>query len=438
MGRKKNRKRNAAKRAQNSGGNVALDVKNDQKSAEITENNLEKLVKNDHRSVSGASEKVGIEEDLIGGDLGLVGTKESEREDVASVVNDAKESAEEEGVPEAKGSLKLEGVDQGLTDEKAAPKAVQKKAEIEIDGVRNSRRKQVCPWVWWLIGLTGVVLVTTAGMAMWKALGDGLFGGENTDVAVEEKPEKPEEEEKPEESPKEEPPKEEKPIEGETPKTPEPPIEERPQGEVEVPEVAPGSRVIALTFDDGPSSATTPRLLDILQQRGVRATFFVLGTLAERNPDIIRREAAEGHEVASHTPYHNQLTNLTHAQVRAEAVEMDRIFTEILGTVPPFTRPPYGAHNEVVRDALHQPLITWSIDPRDWADRNAAVVCNRVVSAAFDGAIILVHDIHATTVDAVPCIVDNLRAQGYEFLTVSELAAVKNVPLVNGGVYGRF
>ena len=344
---------------------------------------------------------------------------------------------EQEISGELVGMERLEEVREGrqMNDE------VQRQREDEVDqGEPTKKTQRECSWKWCLAGVVAVFLVLTTGAAMWSALGRRVLDAGEVIARADEAETPGDGEVNEEESPKEEPPKE-KPSDTETPEEPEQPsqqIVDRPKDEVELPAVTPGSRVIALTFDDGPSAATTPRLLDILKGRNVKATFFVLGTLAERNPDIIKREAAEGHEIASHTPYHNQLTNLTYAQVRAEAVEMDRIFTEILGVVPPFTRPPYGAYNATVQDALHQPLITWSIDPRDWADRNSDIVCNRVISAAFDGAIILVHDIHATTVDAVPCIVDNLRKQGYEFLTVSELAAMKNVPLVNGGVYGSF
>lgn len=215
-------------------------------------------------------------------------------------------------------------------------------------------------------------------------------------------------------------------------------ISPRPDNPAKDPNVTPGSKLVALTFDDGPSAATTPRLLDILKQKGVKVTFFVLGNMAQRSPDILRREVAEGHEVGSHTPYHNQLTKLNFSQVRAEAIEMDRIFTDILGTVPPFTRPPYGSFNQTVKDALAQPLVLWSVDPLDWKYRNAATVRSNVVSATRDGSIILMHDIHATTVDAVAGIIDDLRAQGYEFLTVSELAAAKDQPLLTGWAYYSF
>lgn len=315
--------------------------------------------------------------------------------------------------------------------------------DIEVDGSVGERRRGKS-WIWWVIFVAGMLLAAGGICLAFMDKNEGAEVGvednktqdqaeENPEVqevvtgegVVEKEPAEGEEEEKPTEEVK----PQEQPVQ---------PIQPRPERPVELPEVKPGSRLIALTFDDGPSASTTPRLLDILQQRDVKATFFVLGTMAQRAPEILKREAAEGHEVASHTPYHNQLTRLSYAQVRAEAAEMDRIFTEILGTVPPFTRPPYGSQNATVGQALGQPMILWSIDPRDWQDRNAGVVCSRVTSAARDGAIILVHDIHASTVDAVPCIVDNLRAQGYEFLTVSELAAARGVSLADGVAYYSF
>ncbi len=211
-----------------------------------------------------------------------------------------------------------------------------------------------------------------------------------------------------------------------------------PKKPVEVPDSATGKKLVALTFDDGPSAATTSRLLDILKEKNVKVTFFVLGNLAERNPALLQREEAEGHEVGSHTPYHNQQTKLSPASIQAEAATMNQIFINILGHSPAFTRPPYGSVNDSVRTNLAQPLILWSIDPEDWKYRNAATVRANVVGAAYDGAIALMHDIHATTVDAVPGIIDDLRAQGYEFLTVSELAKARGVALQNGWTYYNF
>lgn len=322
-------------------------------------------------------------------------------------------------------------------------------------GDERDRGERVQKWLQLTVMILCIVSLAVVGISAGKALldnkntqvsqGEGVEGSDrgDGDKEVEQPGEKAEEsggqkleetEPKPEPKPEVEQPEKAptQPIE-----QPNPPVR-RPAQPVEVPSEVEGNKVIALTFDDGPSTATTPRLLDILQDRGVHATFFVLGNLAVRSPDLVRREEAEGHEVASHTPYHHQLTKLSATQVQAEAAEMDRIFREILGHVPPFTRPPYGSYNATVGRALGQPMILWSIDPRDWADRNANIVCTRVTSAARDGAIILVHDIHATTVEAVPCIIDNLRARGYSFLTVSELAVYRGVQMVNGVAYGSF
>lgn len=334
----------------------------------------------------------------------------------------------------------------------SAQRREQRKVEKEIPKVApRMGRKQRHTWLWWLVGLLAVALLTLGTLLAINLISKSHAPGDETTIVngeqgneqpgEEEKPaedEQPEEpEEKPEESekPAEEPPKEEEP------KGDLPPVEPRPEPEPvpDLPDVTLGvTKLVALTFDDGPSSATTPRLLDILQSRNVKATFFVLGTMARKSPGIMQREWSEGHEVASHTMYHNQLTNLSAAQIRAEVLEMDQLFKEILGRVPPFTRPPYGSYNATVAEALGQPMILWSVDPRDWEVRNAAAVRARVVNSTQDGSIILLHDVHATTVDAVAGIIDDLHARGYEFVTVSELAELRNVPLVNGVAYGSF
>lgn len=332
-------------------------------------------------------------------------------------------------------------------DQRSVKEGKQEQNIPKTNGQRHHRH-----WLWWLVGVMVLMLIGGGCYLLiaqpWASSSQRETGQDaNEQPGDSQEPNEPEAQEPNDsgdpqapETPAESKPPETKPADPGATKPSDdktlPPIAQRP-GSSDYPDIT-SNKLIALTFDDGPSKATTPRLLDILNGRNVKATFFVLGNMALGAPDIVRREAAEGHEVASHTPYHNQLTLLNASQIRSQAIEMDRIFTDILGTVPPFTRPPYGSYNDTVRNALGQPLIIWSIDPRDWADRNASIVCSRVTSAAFDGAIILVHDIHATTVDAVPCIIDNLRAQGYQFLTVSELAAAKNVPLVNGGVYGSF
>ena len=197
-----------------------------------------------------------------------------------------------------------------------------------------------------------------------------------------------------------------------------------------------GKKLVALTFDDGPSGATTGRLLDILAEKGVKATFFVLGSRAEQESDLLRRQVAE-HEVGSHTMGHMDMTKMSVEAVRADTKQVRGVI-EAAGGELRLVRPPYGLSGGAVRGVMGTPLVLWTVDPEDWRVREAGTVRQRVVEAAFDGAIILMHDIYDSTVDAVGGIIDDLRAQGYEFLTVSELAEVRGVEMANGVAYGSF
>lgn len=199
-----------------------------------------------------------------------------------------------------------------------------------------------------------------------------------------------------------------------------------------------GKKLVAITFDDGPSAATTPRLLDILKEKKAKATFFVVGNMAIKNTDLLKREYAEGHEVGSHTMTHANLGRSTVAGIQWEEQAMDNLFVDVLGARPAITRPPYGEVNNTVRSTMNQPLIIWTVDTEDWRYRDAASVRSRAMAGVFDGAIILMHDIHGTTVDAVGAIIDDLRAAGYELVTVSEMAKIRGVSLQNGYSYGSF
>ncbi len=199
-----------------------------------------------------------------------------------------------------------------------------------------------------------------------------------------------------------------------------------------------GKKLIALTFDDGPSGLTTPRLLDILAAKNVRATFFVVGNMAYKNLDVLKREKLEGHEIGSHSTGHQNLPRLSAAELTANMNEMEALFQNNLGQKVQIMRPPYGALSQLVYDTMPYPMILWSIDPEDWKYRDAGRVRAAVVGAAFDGAVILVHDIHNSTIDAIAGIIDDLRARGYEFLTISELAEARGVKLSAGYRYGSF
>ncbi|MGP3972121.1 polysaccharide deacetylase family protein [Streptomyces sp. 6N223] len=184
---------------------------------------------------------------------------------------------------------------------------------------------------------------------------------------------------------------------------------------------------VALTFDDGPGPHTG-RLLDELAARRARATFFDVGRNAAARPALVCRQRDEGHEIGNHSWSHPDLTRLAPGEVRAELDRTGQAIRDATGDAeaPRLLRPPYGAHNAVVRDMgrrMGMPLILWSVDTEDWKYRDTAHVTNAVLGGVRPGAIVLMHDIHATTVAAVPAILDALADDGYDFVTVSELYA---------------
>ncbi|WP_152648032.1 polysaccharide deacetylase family protein [Demequina sediminicola] len=183
------------------------------------------------------------------------------------------------------------------------------------------------------------------------------------------------------------------------------------------------ARCIALTFDDGPVEGTNA-LLDVLASRGVKATFFMVGTNVEANPDVVARIHNEGHALGNHTMDHPQLTRLDEASIRDEIESTNDLIEAATGERSVLLRPPYGATNDTVSAVaadLGMAQILWDVDPEDWKDHDSAIVTERVESHAHDGAIILSHDIHETTRNAYAGIIDNLLGQGYTLVTVPEL-----------------
>lgn len=185
-------------------------------------------------------------------------------------------------------------------------------------------------------------------------------------------------------------------------------------------------KLVALTFDDGPSPQYTERLLDILKKNNVHATFFVIGKNAEKYPKIVAREHTEGHEIGSHTWSHPNLKNISQKKMEAERDKTDAIIKKITGETPKFLRPPYGNENAKVRAVWNRPLINWSVDTLDWKYRSKKHNIAAVNEQTKEGSIILFHDIHKTSVDSIQSVIDNLKAKGYKFVTVSELLAAGN------------
>ncbi len=208
------------------------------------------------------------------------------------------------------------------------------------------------------------------------------------------------------------------PPEPAPPPEPVPPAPSAPADEVDCAVL----RCIALTFDDGPGPYTA-ELLDELRAEDVRATFFVVGRNAAAHPDLVRQLVADGHAVGNHTWSHPRLPDVGPAAV---ATELDRTAAVLadLGVTTSLMRPPYGATDATVASVMADrgyAQVLWDVDTRDWSNRDVAITTERALAGAHGGAIVLMHDIHPTTVQAVPGILDALHAAGYTLVTVPEL-----------------
>ena len=189
---------------------------------------------------------------------------------------------------------------------------------------------------------------------------------------------------------------------------------------------------IAITFDDGPHPENTPRLLDILSARNVKATFYVIGRSVDLYPQIVRRTVAEGHEIGNHTHTHRLLSKLGDTEVRGELSRCRDAVARAAGVQMRTMRPPYGGLLQRQREMVHTefgyPTILWSVDPLDWKRPGPGVVTSRILSGTAAGGIVLAHDLHRQTVDAMPATIDGLLQRGFKFVTVSQLLAMKSEP----------
>ncbi len=185
---------------------------------------------------------------------------------------------------------------------------------------------------------------------------------------------------------------------------------------------------IAITFDDGPHPQNTPRLLDILRARNVKATFYVIGRSVDLHPQIVRRTVAEGHEIGNHTHTHRLLSKLSDSEVSNELSRCRDSVARAAGVGIRTMRPPYGGLLQRQRELVHAefgyPTILWSVDPLDWKRPGPSVVTSRILSGTNAGGIVLAHDLHAPTVDAMPATIDGLLRRGFQFVTVSQLLAM--------------
>ena len=200
-----------------------------------------------------------------------------------------------------------------------------------------------------------------------------------------------------------------------------------------------GQKIVALTFDDGPGPYTA-ELLDFLQQEDVRATFFVLGTRVDSYPRLIRRMAAEGHEVGNHSNAHNMLHKMDLVGVRQEMGKCAEKIEKLLGYRPSVMRCPGGNTSSIVTQYAQEadiPVAYWSVDTRDWESRNKDAILNVAFgkNGIKDGSIVLMHDIYKTTVEAAKEMILRLKEEGYVFVTVSELIEARRGGIVAGKQY---
>ena len=194
-------------------------------------------------------------------------------------------------------------------------------------------------------------------------------------------------------------------------------------------------KLLAITFDDGPAYAKTEKLITELDKRNARVSFFMLGELAYKQKDLVKKVYNYGHTIGSHTYNHKNLKKLNDDELSFEVNYTNEILSGIIGEDIRFIRPPYGAYNEDILKKTDMAFILWSVDTLDWKYRNATKVRDYIVEHANDGDIILLHDIHATSVEGVIMAIDILKEQGFEFVSLDEMLVFRNIKLENNKAY---
>lgn len=200
--------------------------------------------------------------------------------------------------------------------------------------------------------------------------------------------------------------------------------EENTEDEEYIRTIDPYAPMVALTFDDGPHELYSQQILDVLEQYHAVATFFEVGYNARCYPDILRRMASLGCEIASHTNAHHDLTTLSQDAMLTDLAKLDQIIYDATGATPTLVRPPYGAVNSMVKYQSGRAMVLWTVDTKDWLYRDVQVLTDFFMNYGdLDGEIVLLHSIHASTAEAMAVVIPWLIEQGYQLVTVSELMA---------------
>jgi peptidoglycan-N-acetylglucosamine deacetylase len=204
-------------------------------------------------------------------------------------------------------------------------------------------------------------------------------------------------------------------------------------------EFDPSGKYIALTFDDGPHPNVTPKILQTLREHNVKGTFFMMGSQVEKYPDMAKQVADDGHEIGNHTYSHPNMRKRTTAEMIEEIRTTNEMIELATGIEPSLFRPPYGIYtSEVLEYAGANDYLTvlWSVDSLDWKSKNAGAIHNTVTQHVTNGSVVLMHDIHTATAEALPELIETLQTEGYQFVTVSELMAMEQ-ECKNEPYYGK-
>lgn len=188
-------------------------------------------------------------------------------------------------------------------------------------------------------------------------------------------------------------------------------------------------KLIAFTFDDGPSETNTNYLLDNLDKYDAKVTFFVLGSRVDSNKETIKRAYLEGNDIGSHTYNHQNLNLLSDVTLMDEVKKTNETIKEVIGTSPTLLRPPYGNLSDHGKELANMNIILWNIDPLDWKYKDKNRVANEIIEHAHDGAIVLVHDIYKSSVEGALLAMEELQKQGYAFVTINEMAQLRGIKL---------
>lgn len=196
-------------------------------------------------------------------------------------------------------------------------------------------------------------------------------------------------------------------------------------------------KLVALTFDDGPHPEHTAALLDGLKARGIRATFFLVGSQVELAPELVERMVRDGHQIGLHTLGHVRVDGISKAEFDRQVEEERRLLFRLVGERQLWLRPPYGIMDDHTAGWAAGPIILWSVDPEDWKDGNSKRIADHIVEHVRSGDIVLLHDIYPSSVEAALETVDRLQKEGWQFLTVEQLIGRSGKQEEAGRVYRR-